>query len=36
MAMVDASVQSISYSIELKVHRRLGNRRDGAVVQLKE
>jgi prepilin-type N-terminal cleavage/methylation domain-containing protein len=34
MAMVDASVQPISYSIDLEVHQRLANRRDGEVVQL--
>jgi prepilin-type processing-associated H-X9-DG protein len=29
MAMADASVQSISYSTDLVVHRQMGNRRDG-------
>lgn len=34
MVMADGSVQSISYSIELTVHQRLGSRRDGNVVQV--
>jgi hypothetical protein len=32
MAMCDTSVQSISYDIDLLVHERLGNRRDGEAV----
>ena len=36
MVMVDASVQSISYSIDLDVHRNLGNRRDGLATDWTE
>jgi hypothetical protein len=32
MAMCDASIQSISYNIDPKVHERLGDRRDGEAV----
>lgn len=32
MALCDSSVRSISYSIDLQVHRWLGNRRDGNVI----
>jgi prepilin-type N-terminal cleavage/methylation domain-containing protein len=32
MAMCDASIQSISYNIDPKVHERLGDRRDGETV----
>jgi prepilin-type N-terminal cleavage/methylation domain-containing protein/prepilin-type processing-associated H-X9-DG protein len=32
MGMCDGSVQSISYDIDLEMHRRLGHRRDGEVV----
>ncbi|MDO4858337.1 MAG: DUF1559 domain-containing protein [Thermoguttaceae bacterium] len=34
MVMCDASVQRISYSIDIDVHERLGNRRDGQVVTI--
>ncbi len=36
MAMCDGSVQQISYSIEPDVHRCLGNRKDGAVIDAKK
>ena len=32
MALCDGSVRSISYAIDLETHRRLGNRKDGQVV----
>ena len=36
MAMCDGSVHMINYSINLDVHRRLGNRRDGEVIDGKD
>ena len=32
MVMCDGSVHAVSYSIDLEIHRRLGNRQDGEVV----
>jgi len=32
MSFCDGSVQMISYSIEPKIHRLLGNRKDGMVI----
>ncbi|MGC1275934.1 MAG: DUF1559 domain-containing protein [Planctomycetaceae bacterium] len=32
MALCDGSVRSISYSIDAEMHRRLGNRRDGQII----
>ncbi|MDO4574847.1 MAG: DUF1559 domain-containing protein [Planctomycetia bacterium] len=34
VVMADGSVHRVSYSIDLTTHKRLGNRRDGQVVQL--
>jgi prepilin-type processing-associated H-X9-DG protein len=34
-SMCDGSVQSISYSIDPKVHACLGNRRDGVTINAK-
>jgi hypothetical protein len=34
MVMADASVHSISYNIDFELHQRLGNRRDGQVIEL--
>ena len=36
MVMADASVQAIDYSIDLVVHERLGNRRDGQPAELSQ
>jgi prepilin-type N-terminal cleavage/methylation domain-containing protein len=35
-ALCDGSVHMISYSVALEIHRRLGNRRDGQVVDAKK
>jgi prepilin-type N-terminal cleavage/methylation domain-containing protein/prepilin-type processing-associated H-X9-DG protein len=36
MAMCDGSVQTISYGIDLAIHRNLANRQDGAVIDLQQ
>ncbi len=35
MALCDGSVRSVGYSVDVETHRRLGNRRDGQVVDLR-
>jgi hypothetical protein len=36
MALCDGSVQMMTYSIDLEIHRRLGNRNDGMTVDQQE
>jgi prepilin-type N-terminal cleavage/methylation domain-containing protein len=36
MVLCDGSVRSFSYSIEPEIHRRLGNRRDGEVIDVSQ